>query len=63
LHEELKVGVEWRFAYFRAYNAEALVNLAHQIIQELVVKGKPANDAVGQYADSLRARLCLEKPG
>lgn len=59
LHEELQVGVEWRFAYFRADNAETLVALAHQIVRELVLSGKPANEAVGQYAASLRARLSL----
>lgn len=57
IHDELQVGVEWRFAYFRAGNAEALVNIANQIIRELVEKGKPANSEVEKYANSLRERL------
>ncbi len=61
LHQELGAGVEWRFAYFSGGNADLLVTMTHQIIQELVVNGKPANDAVSQYADSLCARLSLKK--
>lgn len=57
IHDELQVGVEWRFAYFRAGNAEALVKHANQIVWELVEKGKPANGEVERYANSLRERL------
>ncbi|MBV9510347.1 MAG: hypothetical protein JO303_08720 [Caulobacteraceae bacterium] len=57
LHPELHVGVEWRFAYFRAENAEALVNLACQVVRELSEKGKPSNAEVERYAISLRERL------
>ena len=57
LHAELQVGVEWRFAYFRAENAEALVNLTSQIIRKLIGNGKPANPEVERYAKSLHERL------
>jgi hypothetical protein len=60
LHEELQVGVEWRFAIFRAANAEKLVNLARQIVCELVSKGTPANAKVERYAKGVRARLLQE---
>jgi hypothetical protein len=56
-HDELQVEVEWRFALFRASNAEALVKLANQIVRELVEKGNPANSEVERYAQSLRERL------
>lgn len=57
LHPELDVGVEWRFAYYRAANAEALVNVATAMIWDLAHNGKPANDGVGKYMDSLKPRL------
>jgi hypothetical protein len=60
LHAELQVGVEWRFAYFRAENAEALVNLASQVVRELCENGKPSNAEVERYATSLRERLLPE---
>ena len=46
LHPEIQVGVEWRFAYFRAANAETLVNAATAIIWDLVQNGKPTDDGI-----------------
>jgi len=57
LHPELNVGVEWRFAYFRAARAEMLVNASIAIIQELVNNGKPTEVAIIRYAQGLRDRL------
>jgi hypothetical protein len=57
LHPELHVGVEWRFAYFRSFNAQVLVTDAIQNFSDLVNVGKPKNAAVQGYADGLNARL------
>ena len=40
LHPELNVGVEWRFAYFRAHNAELFVNPATWIFWDLTRRRK-----------------------
>jgi hypothetical protein len=56
-HPELNVGVEWRFAYFRATNAGLVVDAARSIITELVTKGKAKNPDVRQYAETVRARV------
>ena len=53
LHPELQVGVEWRFALFRADNAEAIVGGARSIVHELVAKGKPSTPEVQRYIDGL----------
>jgi len=57
LHPELNVGVEWRFAYYRGSNAEAVVNAATWIIWELAYNGKPAIPAVQKYIAGLQPRL------
>lgn len=57
LHPELGVGVEWRFAYFRAANAETLVNAATWILWDLSNGGDPKDPEVGRYIATLRARL------
>ena len=61
-HPELQVGVEWRFAYFHAANAEALVNAAIAVIWELATKGKPTNDNIIAYTKGLRVRLTQSFP-
>lgn len=57
LHPELGGGVEWRFAYFRAYNAELIVNAASRILWELAYEGKPKHPEIQKYIDGLRPRL------
>lgn len=56
-HPELDVGVEWRFAYFSASNAEIIVNGATWIIWDLCHGGKPADANVLEYMDNLKHRL------
>lgn len=56
-HPELDVGVEWRFAYFRATNAEGIVMAATAIVCDLAVNGKPADKKVQNYMKNLRDRL------
>lgn len=53
-HPELQVGVEWRFALFRAENAKAVVQSAQSIIHELVANGKPSKPEIQRYIDGLR---------
>ena len=57
LHPELNVGVEWRFAYFRATNAEGLVNAATAIIWDLANNGTPREEQINKYMKGLRERL------
>jgi len=56
-HPELDVGVEWRFAYFRAGNAELIVNAATWLIWELVHHGKPKTKGIAAYVAPLKERL------
>lgn len=57
LHPEINVGVEWRFAYFRAQNAELIVNAATWILWDLAHEGNPKDDKVVEYMAGLRERL------
>ena len=57
LHPELNVGVEWRFAYFHAGNAEALVHAATAIIWDLAHNGKATESGIIRYVTGLRERL------
>lgn len=57
LHPELNVGVEWRFAYFRAHNAELIVNAATWILWDLAHGGKPKDSTIREYMAGLRQRL------
>jgi hypothetical protein len=57
LHPEINVGVEWRFAYFRAHNAELIVNTATGILWELAHRGKPKDSKTQEYMAALRQRL------
>lgn len=57
LHPELRVGVEWHFAYFRCANALLIVKVALRLILELLASGKPENAEVQAYANALWSRL------
>jgi hypothetical protein len=57
LHPELRVGVEWRFAYFRCENALLIVRATSRLIWELVASGKPKDADVQKYIDALRPRI------
>jgi hypothetical protein len=57
LHPELQVGVEWRFAYFRHRNADAVVRAAARLLIELTNKGKPKNQDVRKYMEGLKNRI------
>jgi hypothetical protein len=61
-HPELDVGVEWRFAYFRASNAHLIVNAATQILRELSNCAKPTNHGLKEYASALASRLATHFP-
>jgi hypothetical protein len=62
IHPELDVGVEWRFAYFRAHNAKLVVNAATWILWDLVHGGKPGDQQIRKYIDALRLRLAVLFP-
>jgi hypothetical protein len=57
LHPEINVGVEWRFVYFRAQNAELAVNAATWILWGLAHGGKPKDGKVVEYMAGLHQRL------
>ena len=57
LHPELRVGVEWRFAYFQCDNALLIVKATVRLICELVASRKPKDVDVQTYIDALRPRL------
>ncbi len=57
LHPEIQVGVEWRFACFRAQNAEAVVNAATGMLWDLAHNGKPTDGKIVEYMNTLRTRL------
>ena len=57
LHPELDLGMEWRFVYFRAKNAETAVMVAASILWELANNGKSKESKVIEYQQSLASRL------
>lgn len=57
LHPELRVGGEWRFAYFRCENARLIVTATLRLIRDLVASDKPKDAHVQKYIDVLRSRL------
>lgn len=57
LHPELKIGVEWRFAYFSARNAELIVNAATKILWDLAHRAESKDTKIAKYMSSLRQRL------
>lgn len=61
-HPELNVGVEWRFFYFRADHARAVVDAATAMIWDLANQAQPVNDKVADYTKGLQARMALLFP-
>lgn len=57
LHPELNLGVEWRFAYFRASNAEQVVNAVTWMLWDLSHNGKSKEPSITEYAETLKTRL------
>jgi hypothetical protein len=57
LHPELRVGVEWRFAFFQCENALLIVNAALRLVRELTASGKPKDADLQAYIDVLRPAL------
>lgn len=57
LHPELDVGIEWRFVYFRAYNAKVIVSNTGSIIWELANKHQPTHPKIAEYQKTLINRL------
>lgn len=57
LHPEIDVGVEWRFVYFRAKNAELVVLTAAAMLWDLAYNGKANDPEVTEYQKTLANRL------
>ena len=57
LHPELNIGVEWRFVYFRATNAELAVSAAAAMLWELAHDGKAKDIKIIEYQKTLCTRL------
>jgi hypothetical protein len=57
LHPELNVGMEWRFVYFRAQNAEMAVLGAAGMLWDLATNGRSKNAKITEYQKTLLARL------
>lgn len=57
LHPELNVGVEWRFAYFRAHNAEKILNITADILWKLATAENVKHPKIVEYLNTLRQRL------
>ena len=57
LHPELRVGVEWRFAYFRCDNALLIVKVTLRLILELLASAKPQDAEVQAYVNALWSRV------
>jgi hypothetical protein len=57
LHPELDVGMEWRFVYFRARNAEMAVLGAAAMLWDLATNGRSKDAKVTEYQKTLRTRL------
>lgn len=57
LHPELDLGMEWRFVYFRATNAELAVQAAAAMLWDLAHNGRAKNPKVAEYQKVLASRL------
>jgi hypothetical protein len=57
LHPELNVGMEWRFVYFRATNAEIAVSAAAAMLWDLANNGKAKDPKIIEYQKVLAMRL------
>lgn len=56
-HPELELGMEWRFVYFRASNAETAVGATGGLLWDLAHNGKAKNAKVAEYIKPLAGRL------
>jgi hypothetical protein len=63
LHPELNVGMEWRFVYFRARNAEMAVMGAAGGLWDLATNRRSKDAKITEYQKGLRARLQEIFPG
>jgi hypothetical protein len=61
-HPELDVGVEWRFVFFRAKNAEFVVSVASAMLWDLAHKAKPQHAKVVEYQKLLARKLQVVFP-
>jgi len=57
LHPELSLGMEWRFVYFRATNAELAVMAAAAMLWDLAHNGKSKDPKISEYQKTLASRL------
>ena len=57
LHPELNLGMEWRFVYFRAQNAELAVIAAAAMLWDLAHNGKSKEEKISEYQKTLATRL------
>ena len=57
LHPELDVGMEWRFVYFRARNAEMAVLGAAGMLWDLATNGRSKDPKITEYQKTLVERL------
>ncbi len=57
LHPELDLGMEWRFVYFRAKNAELVVLAAAAMLWDLAHNGKAKHMKITEYQKALAAGL------
>jgi hypothetical protein len=53
LHPELRVGVEWRFAFFQSENALSIVTAAIRLVRGLAASGRPKDASLQAYVDVL----------
>lgn len=57
LHPELNLGMEWRFVYFRATNAELVVMASAAMLWDLAQNGKSKDPKISEYQKTLMSRL------
>ncbi len=57
LHPELNLGMEWRFIYFRAHNAELAVMAAATMLWDLAHNAKSKDEKISAYQKTLVERL------
>lgn len=57
LHPELDLGMEWRFVYFRAKNAELAVMASAAMLWDLAHNGKAKDPKIIEYQQNLATRL------
>lgn len=56
-HPELDVGVEWRFVFYRASNADFAVGVATAMLWDLAHEAKPKSKKVANYQKVLAGKL------